>query len=246
MEKIIETMKKYGVILPPVGVGSDEIEKALKNIKNSKSHGCDFDTRHAAYEYVNYLIECDTRKTCIADKIKVYTNIWAAMCKWRGLFSACTVDCRAWNSTIENELLKLVNKYLEPGKNGLVARIYHKKEYSNFELYLESEKFYEKDDRYMRIDIISVHGDKDYKSLFFVPFGKKRPVFNGDTANYEMDINAGHLYGDIKKLEYALMYGESIIKQINAYMKIVDRLYKSLPYEYTKVYGNKIKKVYFY
>lgn len=244
MEKIISEMKKYGVNLPAVGAGYEEIQKAYKDVSVCK---CDFETRHAAYKYVDYLSECDTLKTCIVDKINVYSYIAGKMNSRENetMFSVPGIDRKAWNSTIEKKLIKIVTENLNTASVGLCVRLIHDKEYHNFELYLESEKYFSNDNEYMRIDIINVWG-KDYKMLFNVPEGKARPVFFGAAANAQMTNNIFALEKKIESLKYALMYGKGIINQINAYMDIVGRLYNSLPREYRKVYGNKIKKVYFH
>lgn len=249
MEKIVNEMKKYGVNLPAVGAGTEEIEKAYEDVSriyNSASKlpytsmNC-----HRAFDYLERLKRQATMKECIGNRIKVYASVLKCMDYWPSLFSACTVDRKAWNKTIENKLILLIEKYFDTEKNGLSVSIRNKPEYSRFEIYLESEKYYEEDDRYIRVDIVSIYG-KGYSRLFIIPDDKVRPVFVGAVANASMADESEKLKKDMKKLKYALMYGESVIKQINSYMKIVDRLYNSYPYDYWRIYGNKIRKVYFY
>ena len=243
MEKIVNEMKKYGVNLPAVGAGYGEIQTAYKWLSLLDKSKCDFKTRRAAYRYMDYLSECNTLKTCIADKINVYSYIAKKMDSRENetMFSVPAIDRKAWNSTIEKKLIRIVTEHFKPASVGLCVRVKHEKEYHNFELYLESKNYFSSDNKYMRIYIINVWG-KDYELLFDVPEGKVRPVFHGAVANAQMTNNLFSLEKKIEALKYALMYGKGIINQINAYMDIVYRLYSSLPFEYRKVYGNKIKK----
>lgn len=243
MKKIISEMKKYGVNLPAVGAGTEEIEKAYKWLGLLDENKCDFETRHAAYKYVDYLNECNTLKTCIVDKINVYSYIAKKMGSRENetMFSIPAIDRKAWNSTIEKKLIEIVTEHFKPASVGLSVWVKHEKEYHNFELYLESKNYFKSDNKYMRIDIINVWG-KDYEMLFDIPEGKVRPVFYGMVANAQMTNNLFALEKKIDSLKYALMYGKGVINQINAYMDIVARLYSSLPFEYREVYGNKIKR----
>lgn len=249
MEKIVNEMKKYGINLPAVGAGTEEIEKAyydVSRIYNGVSRlpyasmAC-----HRAFDYLERIKRQAIMKECIGNRIKTYGNVLKCMDYWPSLFSACTVDGKAWNKTIEKKLILLIEKYFDTEKNGLRVCIRNKPDYSRFEIYLESGKYYEEDDRYIRVDIVSIYG-KDYDRLFIIPDDKVRPVFVGAVANADMMKESEKLKKDMEKLKYSLMYGESVIKQINSYMEIVNRLYNSCPYDYWKIYGNKIKKVYFY
>ena len=241
MEKIVNEMKKYGVNLPAVGADREEIQDAYKWLKLLDKNRVDAETLHAAYNYVDYLSECNTLKTCIVDKINVYSYIEEKMESNETLFSNPKIDGKAWNSTIEERIIKIVNDHFKPAAVGLCVRVKNEKEYKNFALYLESKKYWERDDEYMRINIINVWG-KDYELLFDVPAGKVRPVFWGAAANGAMGNNSMDLHERIKSLKYALMYGPAVINQINSYMEIIRRLYSSLPFEYKNVYGHKIKK----
>lgn len=242
MEKVIETMKKYGVSLPAVGADADEIKAAYHEVAQVGRHLDSYNYKiHAAYRYLDYLSECNTLKSCIVDKINVYSFISEKMENKENLFSNCAVDGKAWSSKVEDKIIEIVNDYFKPESVGLCVRVKHDKEYHNFAVYLESKKYYERDDEYMRINIINVWGN-DYERLFNIPAGKVRPVFLGAVANSEMINNEIDLCKKVESLKYALMYGPSVIKQINAYMEIVSRLYLSLPFEYRNTYGYKIKK----
>lgn len=242
MEKIINEMKKYGVSLPAVGADADEIRAAYHEVEQVSKHLDSYNSKvHAAYRYLDYLSECNTLKSCIVDKIKVYSFIAEKMENKENLFSNSAVDGKAWNSKVEDKIIEIVNDYFKPASVGLCVRVNHDKDYYNFSVYLESKKYYERDDEYMRINIINVWGN-DYERLFSIPSGKVRPVFGGAAANAEMINNGIDLRKKVESLKYALMYGPSVINQINAYMEIVSRLYLSLPFEYRNTYGYKIKK----